>query len=57
MVSVSRRAGPPHLGQLTLTNSGTLPSGEPPACVMSTLSGSRTGKSFSGTGTMPQAGQ
>ena len=29
-VSVSRSAGPPHLGQVVLTNSGTLASGERP---------------------------
>ncbi len=56
MVSVSRRAAAPHLGQATFTNSGTLPSGEPPASVICTFSGSSTGRSFSGTGTMPQLG-
>ena len=43
MVSVSRRAGPPHLGQVVFTNSGTRPSGEPPCCVISICSGSITG--------------
>ena len=57
MVSVSRRAGPPHLGHVVLTNSGTCASGEPRVCVMVTLSGSRTGRSFSGTGTMPSFAQ
>ena len=57
MVSVSRRAGPPHFGHVALTNSGTRPSGEPPVSVMSTLSGKITGKSFSGTGTMPSFSQ
>ena len=53
MVSVSRRAGPPHLGQVVLTNSGTRPSGEPPGWVISTFSGSSTGQLISGTGTRP----
>jgi len=39
MVSVSRLAGPPHLGQVTLTNSGTRLSGEPPCWVISICSG------------------
>ena len=57
MVSVSRRRRAAALGTLTFTNSGTLPSGDPPASVISTFSGSSTGRSFSGTGTMPQASQ
>src|SRR6266567_3407999 len=57
MVSVSRRAGPPHLGQVALTNSGTRPSGDPPVSVMSTFSGKITGKSFSGTATIPSFSQ
>ena len=36
-------AGPPHLGQVVFTNSGTRPSGEPPCCVISICSGSSTG--------------
>src|ERR1039457_1875195 len=39
MVSVSRRAGGPHLGHATLTNSGTFSSGERPAPVISMRSG------------------
>ena len=57
MVSVSRRAAPPHFGQAACTNSGTCASGEPPCCVMVTLSGRSTGNSLSGTGTMPQLSQ
>src|ERR1700749_1040934 len=57
MVSVSRRAGPPHFGHAALTNSGTRPNGDPPVSVISTLSGKITGKSFSGTGTMPSVSQ
>ena len=30
IVSVSRRAGPPHFGHVTFTNSGTCASGESP---------------------------
>ena len=43
IVSVSRRAGPPHFGQVTLTNSGTCASGESPRPVNSVTFGSRTG--------------
>ena len=57
MVSVSRRAGPPQLGQVALTNSGILPSGDPPVSVISMFSGRITGKSFSGTATMPSFSQ
>src|SRR5881398_1753115 len=57
IVSVSRVAGPPHFGQLVFTNSGTLFKGDSPVPVNSALSGSITGKSFSGTGTMPQVSQ
>ena len=39
MVSVSRRAGPPHFVHLAFTNSGTRPKGDPPVKVMSTFSG------------------
>ena len=38
-------------------NSGTLSSGERPAPVIFTFSGSTTGSSSSGTGTTPQRGQ
>ena len=43
MVSVSRRAAPPHSGHGTLTNSGTFSSGERPAPVISMRSGRITG--------------
>jgi len=43
MVSVSRRAGPPHCGQFTLTKLGTFSSGERPSPVMSMRSGKITG--------------
>ncbi len=43
IVSVSRCAAPPHLGHVTLTNSGTFSSGERPVPVMSMRSGSTTG--------------
>ncbi len=57
MVSVSRRAGPPHFGHATLTNSGTFASGESPRPVNSATFGSSTGSSSSGTATSPHAGQ
>ena len=43
IVSVSRRAGPPHFGHVVFTNSGTLASGDCPCPVSVTFSGSRTG--------------
>ncbi len=57
MVSVSRRAAPPHFGHVTFTNSGTFSSGERPAPVISMRSGSTTGSWSSGTGTTPHSGQ
>ena len=52
-VSVSRRAGPPQLGQVVLTNSSSSASGLPvPVGRMS--SGSSTGSCSRGTGTVPQ---
>ncbi len=56
-MSVSRFAGPPHFGQRTLTNSGTLASGESPRPVNSVTFGSSTGSCSSGTGTTPSIGQ
>src|SRR5271170_2387736 len=56
MVSVSRVAGPPHFGQATCFQVGWRSSGLPGWSKV-TSSGSVTGKSFSGTGTTPQAGQ
>ena len=52
MVSVSRRAGPSHLGHLTFFQVGWRSSGLPGLSKV-TSSGSVTGKSFSGTGTVP----
>src|SRR6266403_3134808 len=50
IVSVSRRAGPPHFGQVVFTNSATRPSGDPCVCVISICSGNRIGNSLSATG-------
>ena len=56
MVSVSRRAGLPQLGQAQDRKASFLASGLPlPSGIRS--SGSTTGRSFSGTGTGPQSGQ
>ncbi len=59
IVSVSRRAGPEHLGHATLTQSVALASGETPfgASASPRMSGSVTGSCSSGTGTSPQSGQ
>src|SRR5882724_4914246 len=57
IVSVSRRAGPPHLGQVTLTNSGVDARGDSPSPVSFGFGGSSTGKSLSGTGTRPSFAQ
>src|SRR6266404_2978266 len=57
IVSVSRRAGPPHLGQVVFTNSGVAASGDSPMPVSFGFGGSTTGKSLSGTGTVPSFGQ
>src|SRR5581483_2865863 len=57
IVSVSRRAGPPHRGQRVSTNAACVASGEPPVPVITTSSGSTTGSSRSGTGTVPQRSQ
>jgi len=43
IVSVSRRAGPPHFGQVVFTNSGELASGDSPSPVNVTFDGRRTG--------------
>ncbi|OPZ59573.1 MAG: hypothetical protein BWY87_00936 [Deltaproteobacteria bacterium ADurb.Bin510] len=57
MVSVSRLAGPPQTGQVVLTNSLHLAIGEEPLPVISTFSGSLTGR-FSGfSATMPHLSQ
>ncbi len=57
IVSVSRRAGPPHEGQATFTNPSWRASGDSPPGAKSTSSGSSTGRSASGTPTSPQLGQ
>ena len=57
MVSLSRRASSPHFGHFTFMNSGTFSSGDRPLPVIGIPSGSTTGRSFSGTGTMPHFGQ
>ena len=57
IVSVSRRAGPPQAGQGTLTQSSAAASGERPLGANSRTSGSSTGRSSSGTGTIPQRSQ
>ncbi len=59
MVSLSRLAGPPHVGHSTLTQSSAAASGETPLGVRSDprSSGSTTGSWSSGTGTSPHDGQ
>src|SRR3990167_7820183 len=57
IVSVSRRGLSPHLGHFTSMNSFTAASGLPPLPVNSTFFGRTTGRSFSGTGTMPHLSQ
>src|ERR1043166_9241906 len=56
MVSVSRRAAPRHDGHATCFHVGWLSSGLP-GLSNSTSSGSTTGRSGSGTGTMPHLSQ
>ncbi len=56
IVSVSRRAGLPQVGQATFRKASHLFSGLPePSGIRS--SGSTTGRSFSGTGTAPCSSQ
>ena len=57
IVSVSRRAGPPQIGHVVLTQSSAEASGERPCGAKSSTSGSGTGRSSSGTGTMPCVSQ
>ena len=57
IVSVSRRAGPPHFGHATFTNSGTCASGESPRPVKLVTFGSSTGSCSYGTGTIPHFSQ
>lgn len=47
----------PYLGQEQFTHSKAVASGEPPLPVKDAMLGKITGKSCSGTGTGPQAGQ
>src|SRR4051794_34333345 len=56
IVSVSRRAAPPHCGQATWRQVGCRSSGLPGLSNV-TSSGSLTGRSAFGTGTTPQASQ
>ena len=56
MVSVSRRAAPPHLGQVVLIHSGTLSSGFPSPPNFA-FSGSLIGSSATGTGWTPHVSQ
>ena len=57
IVSVSRRAGPPQIGHVVLTQSSAAASGERPCGAKSSMSGSSTGRSASGTGTIPCSSQ
>ena len=57
IVSVSRRAGPPHRGQAAFTNAGWFASGEPPLPESCTSLGSTTGRFSSFSGTMPSFSQ
>jgi hypothetical protein len=57
IVSVSRRAGPPHFGQVVFTNAASDLSGLLPLPGVVDVSGSRTGSWSSGTGTMPSVSQ
>src|SRR3954471_8320954 len=56
IVSVSRRAGPSHCGQLTSRQLGWWSSGLPGLSKLISV-GSSTGRSASGTATTPQASQ
>ena len=56
IVSVSRRAAPPHLGQVAFVQVGWRSSGLPGSAKL-TSSGSRTGSLSRASGTTPQAGQ
>ena len=59
MVSVSRRAGPPHTGHVVSTHSLMPARGDSPVPLGSypCTSGSTTGSWLSGTGTVPHVGQ
>ncbi len=57
MVSVSRTAGPPQVGQVVLRKPSCRRSGDSPVGRNSTSSGASTGSWSSGTGTMPSVAQ
>ena len=57
MVSVSRRAGPPSMGQVVCRNPSWKASGDWPVGRNSTSSGATIGSWSSGTGTTPCSGQ
>ena len=57
IVSVSRRAGPPHFGHVVFTQSSTAARGLLPFGAYSSVSGSSTGSWSSGTATMPHEPQ
>ena len=57
IVSVSRRASPPHDGHSVLTQSSAAASGLLPFGAYSSTSGSSTGSWSSGTGTIPHSSQ
>src|SRR5262245_35115426 len=56
-VSVSRRAGPPHCGQVAFRNRWCVPSGLWPVGVNSASSGNSTGSSSTDNGIMTQESQ
>src|SRR3954466_9317486 len=53
IVSVSRRAGPPHVGHVVFTHSGTCANGESPRPVNVAMCGNSTGNCSYGTATTP----
>ena len=57
MVSVSRTAGPPSIGQVVFRNDSLVASGDCPVGRNSTSSGASTGSWSKGTATMPWSGQ
>ena len=57
IVSVSRTAGPPQIGQVVFRNPSWRRSGDSPVGRNSTSSGATTGSWSSGTGTAPWSGQ
>ena len=57
IVSVSRRAGSPQVGQGTFTQSSSWARGEAPLPLKARLRGSSTGNWSTGTGTTPQLSQ